>query len=56
MPNLELFPNAWTASRTVVACDDVTRIELQAVGGVVLYAIGPPYENANGSQRADSSR
>ena len=29
--------------------DDVTRIELQAVGGVVLAAIGLPYDDYDGS-------
>ncbi len=42
IPNMDGFPNGRRLE------DDVTRIELQAVGGVVLAAIGLPYENANG--------
>ncbi|GAA4015252.1 hypothetical protein GCM10022408_30740 [Hymenobacter fastidiosus] len=42
IPNMDGFPNGRRLE------DDVTRIELQAVGGVVLAAIGLPYETANG--------
>ncbi|RYU84346.1 DUF4331 family protein [Hymenobacter persicinus] len=38
IPNMDGFPNGRRLE------DDVTRIELQAVGGVVLAAIGLPYE------------
>ena len=39
IPNMDGFPNGRRLE------DDVTRIELQAVGGIVLYAIGLPYED-----------
>ncbi len=39
IPNMDGFPNGRRLE------DDVTRIELQAVGGVVLAAIGLPYED-----------
>jgi hypothetical protein len=39
IPNMDGFPNGRRLE------DDVTRIALQAVGGVVLAAIGLPYEN-----------
>jgi hypothetical protein len=39
IPNMDGFPNGRRLE------DDVTRIELQAVSGVVLAAIGLPYEN-----------
>ncbi|MET4105355.1 DUF4331 family protein [Hymenobacter sp. UYP22] len=42
IPNMDGFPNGRRLE------DDVTRIELQAVGGVVLAAIGLPYETTNG--------
>ncbi|WP_019946140.1 DUF4331 family protein [Hymenobacter aerophilus] len=38
IPNMDGFPNGRRLE------DDVTRIELQAVGGIVLAAIGLPYE------------
>ncbi|SDX77290.1 DUF4331 family protein [Hymenobacter psychrophilus] len=38
IPNMDGFPNGRRLE------DDITRIELQAVGGVVLHAIGLPYE------------
>lgn len=41
IPNMDGFPNGRRLE------DDVTRIELQAVGGVVLAAIGLPYENSD---------
>ncbi|GEO09466.1 DUF4331 family protein [Segetibacter aerophilus] len=41
IPNMDGFPNGRRLE------DDVTRIELQAVSGVVLAAIGLPYENAD---------
>ena len=40
IPNMDGFPNGRRLE------DDVTRIELQAVGGVVLAAIGLPYEDS----------
>ena len=42
IPNMDGFPNGRRLE------DDVTRIELQAVGGVVLAAIGVSYETTNG--------
>lgn len=42
IPNMDGFPNGRRLE------DDVTRIELQAVGGVVLAAIGLPYEDYAG--------
>lgn len=39
IPNMDGFPNGRRLE------DDVTRIELQAVSGIVLRAIGIPYEN-----------
>ncbi|GAA3948540.1 DUF4331 family protein [Hymenobacter algoricola] len=42
IPNMDGFPNGRRLE------DDVTRIELQAVGGVVLAALGLSYETANG--------
>ena len=39
IPNMDGFPNGRRLE------DDVTRIELQAVGGIVLAAIGLPYED-----------
>jgi len=39
IPNMDGFPNGRRLE------DDVTRIELQAVGGVVLAAIGLPYDD-----------
>jgi hypothetical protein len=39
IPNMDGFPNGRRLE------DDVTRIELEAVGGVVLAAIGLPYED-----------
>ena len=41
IPNMDGFPNGRRLE------DDVTRIELQAVGGIVLAAIGLPYDNAD---------
>jgi hypothetical protein len=43
IPNMDGFPNGRRLE------DDVTRIELQAVGGIVLAAIGLPYDDYNGS-------
>jgi hypothetical protein len=43
IPNMDGFPNGRRIQ------DDVTRIELQAVGGVVLAAIGLPYDDYNGT-------
>jgi len=43
IPNMDGFPNGRRLE------DDVTRIELQAVGGVVLAAIGLPYDDYTGS-------
>ena len=40
IPNMDGFPNGRRLE------DDVTRIELQAVGGIVLAVIGLPYDNA----------
>ena len=40
IPNMDGFPNGRRLE------DDVTRIELQAVGGIVLAAIGLPFDNA----------
>src|SRR6478736_818174 len=42
IPNMDGFPNGRRLE------DDVTRIELQAVGGIVLAAIGLPYDDYNG--------
>ncbi|HKP32540.1 MAG TPA: DUF4331 family protein [Chitinophagaceae bacterium] len=42
IPNMDGFPNGRRLE------DDVTRIELQAVGGVVLAAIGLPYDDYAG--------
>jgi len=42
IPNMDGFPNGRRLE------DDVTRIELQAVGGVVLAAIGLPYDDYTG--------
>ncbi len=42
IPNMDGFPNGRRLE------DDVTRIELQAVAGVVLAAIGLPYEDYTG--------
>ena len=41
IPNMDGFPNGRRLE------DDVTRIELQAVGGIVLAAIGLPYEDGS---------
>ncbi|NVO83740.1 DUF4331 family protein [Hymenobacter terrestris] len=41
IPNMDGFPNGRRLE------DDITRIELQAVGGIVLAAIGLPYEAAS---------
>src|SRR6185436_38610 len=43
IPNMDGFPNGRRLE------DDVTRIELQAVGGIVLAAIGLWYDDYNGS-------
>lgn len=43
IPNMDGFPNGRRLE------DDVTRIELQAVSGVVLAAIGLPYDDFDGS-------
>jgi len=43
IPNMDGFPNGRRIE------DDVTRIELQAVGGVVLAALGLPYDDYTGS-------
>jgi len=43
IPNMDGFPNGRRLE------DDVTRIELQAVGGVVLAAIGLPYDDYTGA-------
>ena len=43
IPNMDGFPNGRRLE------DDVTRIELQAVGGVVLAAIGLPFDDYDGS-------
>jgi hypothetical protein len=43
IPNMDGFPNGRRLE------DDVTRIELQAVAGVVLAAIGLPYDDYDGS-------
>jgi cyclophilin family peptidyl-prolyl cis-trans isomerase len=42
IPNMDGFPNGRRLE------DDVTRIELQAVGGIVLAAIGLPYDDYDG--------
>ncbi len=41
IPNMDGFPNGRRLE------DDVTRIELQAVSGIVLFAIGIPYDDAS---------
>lgn len=46
IPNMDGFPNGRRLE------DDVTRIELQAVGGIVLGAIGLPYDDFNGTDLA----
>lgn len=43
IPNMDGFPNGRRLE------DDVTRIELQAVGGIVLAAIGLPYDDYDGT-------
>jgi hypothetical protein len=43
IPNMDGFPNGRRIE------DDVTRIELQAVSGIALAAIGLPYDDYNGS-------
>jgi len=43
IPNMDGFPNGRRIQ------DDVTRIELQAVAGVALAAIGLPYDDYNGT-------
>ncbi len=48
IPNMDGFPNGRRLE------DDVTRIELQAVGGVVLAAIGLFYDDYNPSNPAQS--
>lgn len=48
IPNMDGFPNGRRLE------DDVTRIELQAVGGVVLAAIGLWYDDYNPSNPAQS--
>ncbi len=48
IPNMDGFPNGRRLE------DDVTRIELQAVGGVVLAAIGLWYDDYNASSPAQS--
>jgi hypothetical protein len=48
IPNMDGFPNGRRLE------DDVTRIELQAVGGVVLAAIGLWYDDYNASSSAQS--
>jgi len=42
IPNMDGFPNGRRLE------DDVTRIELQAVGGIVLAVLGLPYDDFNG--------
>lgn len=46
IPNMDGFPNGRRLE------DDVTRIELQAVGGIVLAAIGLPYDDFDGTNLA----
>lgn len=46
IPNMDGFPNGRRLE------DDVTRIELQAVGGIVLAAIGLPYDDYDGTNLA----
>jgi hypothetical protein len=46
IPNMDGFPNGRRLE------DDVTRIELEAVGGIVLAAIGLPYDDYDGSNLA----
>jgi hypothetical protein len=46
IPNMDGFPNGRRLE------DDVTRIELQAVGGIVLGAIGLPYDDYDGANLA----
>ena len=48
IPNMDGFPNGRRLE------DDVTRIELQAVSGVVLSAIGLWYDDYNASSPAQS--
>jgi hypothetical protein len=48
IPNMDGFPNGRRLE------DDVTRIELQAVGGVVLAAIGLWYDDYNPANPAQS--
>ncbi|HEX2617664.1 MAG TPA: DUF4331 family protein, partial [Flavobacteriales bacterium] len=48
IPNMDGFPNGRRLE------DDVTRIELQAVGGVALAAIGLWYDDYNASNTAQS--
>jgi hypothetical protein len=48
IPNMDGFPNGRRLE------DDVTRIELQAVSGVVLAAIGLWYDDYNASSSAQS--
>jgi hypothetical protein len=43
IPNMDGFPNGRRLE------DDVTRIELQAVGGIVLAVLGLPYDDYTGS-------
>ncbi|HEY0676844.1 MAG TPA: DUF4331 family protein [Chitinophagaceae bacterium] len=50
IPNMDGFPNGRRLE------DDVTRIELQAVGGVVLAAIGLPYDDHAGGPSPVSPR
>ncbi len=45
IPNMDGFPNGRRLE------DDVTRIEMQAVGGVVLAAIGLPFNDYNGTSK-----
>ena len=45
IPNMDGFPNGRRLE------DDVTRIELQAVGGVALAAIGLPFDDYNGKSK-----
>jgi hypothetical protein len=43
IPNMDGFPNGRRLE------DDITRIELQAVSGIVLAAVGLPYDDYNGT-------
>ncbi len=43
IPNMDGFPNGRRLE------DDITRIELQAVSGIVLAVIGLPYDDSNGT-------